>query len=404
LNELPPNKESWGVFSILNMIVQTEPSNDVEDQTFGMVISGVVMWLGLIVACCSTLNPGEKKAIHAEVSTLFDEIISRTCLVIKPGLLFDASTPLQCINCCGMVTSVIRQISLEKLVAVLKWVRAVLRSPASALLASAGTFIVHLAGRMESMNSPEYDNLKSELSDAIVEAISAGPRPTKIMIAAALHGPISPSVMERWDGSKTIQLYRGIIEGLLTNPFDDDVRSRSIEVLSSVIRLIPLDEIQPRPLFDAVKLAVEALPFTDSFLTLLEFLVKLEFDLNDFTSPTSNFGVLSLASRIGENETRILGILRALARSEDIVDGLRSSLGRKEMAQMGTNLLKSANTPYSCDVIVINCEICYAVKGSTEKSVLLYLKAVMKVLLVVADSVGHPARDLVMQTIQFLLQ
>jgi hypothetical protein len=126
-------------------------------------------------------------------------------------------------------------------------------------------------------------------------------------------------------------------------------RAAAVGLLCDIADGVPKDVIQPQPLFDSLRTSFQLLPFRTEFLRPLAVYASIGGKIPLFLAQ-SRLSVEALFSLLAVAEAAVLGILRSLAESDDIVSGIGRELNDRVLASFGITALNSVAQPYSLDV------------------------------------------------------
>jgi hypothetical protein len=381
----------------LKPILLTEATNELDDDTFAYLMSMVFMWLGHIfdaTPAVSSIVLGPQEWALGEVLGL---IISRTPLGTDPSVPIDASDVSGTYLTVRSISSHVVYFSAAKVDMLIDVVASVLSHADAGYVMVAGIFYVTLFAHVVKYTSASAAAVQAKLAQVILSSLAAGNPASRLAIGSAF------TELPPWEEEGVVAVYRLLVDGLQVDDADDDTRQKAFAILGKVIGTVPRTGIDPANLFCALQTTFDRLPFDVSFLPPLRVLSEVGIDIEQFIG-ASKLTIENLFVLLGTDEAEVIAILKNLSKTEDIVSGLQQVFNPRELALFGLYALKSAEAPYSFHVLQLICGLAVAVTWSNDKTVSEFKKAVMGVVLPIAEKGGSAQRNVAIGTVRALVQ
>jgi hypothetical protein len=361
-------------FAYLKTIVATEISNEVDDDTFGKVVSAVLMWLAVLLAGpdAGPVRPAQQIAI----ADTLDSILAKTDLTKRPQIAPDTSGVLAVNATLAAVSDALKLLSIEKVAAVFNNSLILLESGSRTMRMTAGIMFGQMAAHIADYRSPQMMQLTGQLLSLVPGAFDSRSAVHQLGIAASLGAARMFEIPE----NDLPRVCAAAIQALQYEKADTECRRNAFEFLAGIIDRVPPSEIEPDPLFEALRYVFETIP---SSMILIS--------------------VLGLFSVIGVNPDRVLDVIEKIA-GGPIVEGLARLLGPVELATAGLRGMRSAKGPYSPRFLKLLCGIALTVDPVNDRCVNEFKQVLLPVLIDAVNPHVPDLYDLALGTIQFLIK
>lgn len=403
LNMLPVQTKSLEPFELLKKIIFTEPSNELDDEAYGRLLSEVLMWLGLVHALLDKLNLIEINNQQTAIYETIEMILGKTTLPRTPEQSLDSTTVKKIATTIDYICLVNCSLSIAKIRSTVQSSLMMLDSPNESYTTSAGIFYVHMLARFLQYKSEAAKALHQELTSSILKAFQGGTGQSKLEISAASYKAMPKEVLEAFDGEQISVIYQAVVTGLKEGKGKLCIANAML-LLSEIIERVPEASIDSESLFIAIKAGFDGAEFSPAFLRPLSVYLKSGASLEKFTVDDSNLSVYWLFRDLKYAEDDTLQILRTISKSDDIVSGLSARYGAVELARCGKKVLKYAKKPYSPAVVQVLCAINEAVKDCNEPIALKFKKASLRPLLDVAEAKDGNPREVAIAAIDAIVK
>jgi hypothetical protein len=395
-----------GAFQLLKMIVETEPLGLLNDITLVRMISGLLIWIALLV---DYVNPPASGVVRAIVSTFLPSkeqlVISEffTLLFGQPGLVMKERLNLD-VSSISLVSSGIatisRQVALLDLAQISSIVTCVAEvgNATPAFLMIRAQFFGYLAEGIARFSSPQAITLKATLNTLIAWLFGVRSRLHQLALASSLCDVLD------WDFpvGELANIYFSLVDVLRSPHVGNEaaLERKAFDLLVRVIPRIPKAQIDALSLFAALENVFEHFPFDASFFTPLEIYAEIRPDLMVLaTSAKLNLnGFLAL---IGTDEKRIIAILRKL--TSDRLLAVLAQLTPGDRGRCGIILLRNAQMPYSAQILYLVSGLAVTLKSSEDPSAIEFKGRLLPILIDGADPTRIDSSECCVEALRILI-
>jgi hypothetical protein len=355
------------------------------------------MWLGYIFDAVPVLGLIVLTTQEWALGEVLGLLISRTPLGTNASVTIDASTVSATYLTVRFIALNIASFSAVRIDLLIDVVRSVLPRLGAGCVMVAGIFYATLFEVLVKYTSVSAATLRTKLANLILSSLAVGTPRSRLAIGSTL------TELPPWEQDGVLAVYRALVDGLQVDNADNETRRKAFAILGKVIGAVPLKEIDPVTLFGALQKTFNHLPFQVSFLRPLRVLSEIGIDIERFIG-ASKLTIENLFMLLQEDEAEIIAILRNLSKTEDIVSGLQQVFNPRELALFGLSALKSAQAPYSFEVLQLICGLAITVTWSNDKTVSNFKTAVMGVVLPIAEKGETAQRNVAIGTVRALVQ
>jgi hypothetical protein len=116
-------------------------------------------------------------------------------------------------------------------------------------------------------------------------------------------------------------------------------------------------------------------------------------------SSQSKLSIEGLFGLLGVDEDRVFAILQKLAKSDDIIAGFQNHFNERELALFGLIGMKAAAQPLSVRVLTVFAAIARNVRESNDKTVSEFKKAIVPLLLGIAEGQSVECKDIAIEAL-----
>jgi hypothetical protein len=382
-------------FAHVSPISETEPVNDIDDDTFAYVVSALFLWFGFLYSARNALTLIPRSQYSSAIAADFDLVVARTPLAARLNALVDASSSAELLLTVRYIASILAYFSLAKIGRLLEVVAGVVGRVDQGARLAIGLLAAHLHARFASLGG-EAARLGVRFRVLIVDALKVGDADTRAGIVAAL------VQLPEFEAEVLSVVYAAAVDGIQAVRLEAATRQAATAVVAALSEKVGIESIEALPLIRGLRYAFDELPFDSVFLRALEVAVGKGVTIEDF-NVQSKLSIEGLFGTIGNDEKGVIGVLRKISGTEDVASGLQSVFNARELAQFALTALKVAKQPLSTEVIGLLCSIGVVIGSSDDRTASTFRKSLIATLLPVAENKTHEARELALGTIKALV-
>lgn len=403
LNTISETTKSLSSFLCISKIIFYEESNELDDVSYGRVLSELFMWLGLCYDLEPNLNLIEFDIQTDNVSETFDAIMTKTSLARRLEIKVKAGTVKRVSATARRICEIVSNFSISKTNAAYENCMMMLESPNSGYVMAAAIFFLRMLQAFAVYESDEAKDLKKKLKDGVFKALEVGSPQNKLQITGSAYGVIPQTILDELTPEEFTALYKALVIGIKEGR-EKWCKQNAMLLFAQIIDKVPRESIVIEDFYAAIKAGFDECIFNPSFLKLLDVYLDFDHEISKFAVCDTRLSINGLAMVLSAAEDEILRLLEKIAGSEEIVDAIQAVYSPSQLAAFGTCVVQNASKPYSKKVLTILCKVSHVVKDVDEKPVAMFKKAVVKPLLAVGEDTKHEMRETAVGAVEVIVK
>lgn len=375
------------LFKHLILILKTEKTNEFSDETFGLIISSIVIWISTLYHHYDDLGIIKINSNLNLISELLDVLFVKTLIGERYSLDVDVEPSIDYHKTLSKIAFLISKVNVEKISSVFSFITKMIESSNEPCKIGAALFLLNVA-TFYTYNNKITNEFLTKLYQTIPKAIQVCSDKSIRIIGYSYNKLIKDDKIFSVEG-KTI-ICNSLINSLIYD--SNDFTYECSLILARLITDVPDENLDGEKLLEASKKVFTKLQFEKYMLTIVDKYLNIKCDIADFIS-NSNLSIEGLLKLLPISEEDIINILKKICKSDEIIKIISTKVNTPTLAKYGLstlNAVKSINNEVQMNLFVDFVQFIGKADNITSQK---FYHSLLSVLLQISESYDNQLKD-----------